>query len=1240
MSDSGVSTEYDRYIRQASELDSPASDVGAMSVSDQIRRYNSRRHHNADPALEFVDEYNHEQLSFGTRNSSQPIVALKDDRVLKARQFYSPDRSSSERRPRSSTQKKSPPQYYGDVRSKFKAMHQQNMSRQGPISGDPDESFGSSVETPSLPSIRELKMQLWNEREVLQVGGVSMGRLDQKLERHSRPSRSLSPAHRILADTTFDSENSGTSSFKSKYVEAAMVAREREQASISNHHQRNDPRANPVTPRKVISRPRTSSGGEETQVSAFSSPYDEGGRSGGQPSARSNARPPSLDIPPLHSSFDEYGEKGSVERYNRPPPPHEQSSSRLSPFAEQEGAHSRNQRTSIDGGVGYEDGGNVLARSLSRERMQDHYVRPPSPLIQQRVREFSQESRGRTPSRTGSVTVGSRSYSHEPRSRTIPEAPVGRSLNEFGRETTQTNSRPLSIAPSTQRPTTASSFLYGSEKALQHNTIRRITTIRDAPSKRSSSLDRRPPTPINQSTLLDAPSQTSQQESNDTGGSRSQQHAEIAAYWQEKARASPTFPMPEHPVALMNQSSDYARRLHNFEKEARALTSESGSSHSDQQHVSDLVAKLSAVNRANPAEALAQIDSILRQEARSTSTEPDYGARGGMSEGSGKRESPNDFVDGETVPEMDEDSDDDTSVSSITNPTFQGYVKPSQNQLAMDQGVRPSNLFAPSTSSFRRPRPSGLQSYIPTNLQQQQDASPRHTHAEGTSTSKAKERREQLRQYPPPLTIKVRDSQEPNMLLPRPRENEDRFRITVTENRNAHWSPPNSPTYDDNHVKVTVTHQDSNRNTPIQDKNTVQSSEPDVHLPETKMLEAKIRGRDETSQSMKKTVTPNHVKKDDPPARDRVTVPAPTRRHRAHPWDDEIPAHTEKVDTHETSMDNAAGVEAAMPHRQAMRADDRLLHSSEVSLTEERSKPIITPHTMAAIRQKSLLEAFPDDPALLLNPMPQDRRWGGRHHEIMPEKERTHNPIGLWAAVQDDFPGETPLIHDPQPSPRNAQRESWLLPPKNDTPQKKEPRPRGGPVDLDQSIDTNRSPMQGTRAPAQPARLLDDRERSREDMDRGAIEVSLLSVEDDSEFVDTSGDTDFVDTSGDTDNLGVTQARQHIPRQEPNNKTKRRSFFRVFNRKDKQKDKAHMPKQAALHGSMPSAGNDRATPQIRLQPLSKAYHPEPIVDHKRGRSEMGYGGPAQRSRSASMERFRSSNMAQKFGKVLRLYDQD
>lgn len=142
--------------------------------------------------------------------------------------------------------------------------------------------------------------------------------------------------------------------------------------------------------------------------------------------------------------------------------------------------------------------------------------------------------------------------------------------------------------------------------------------------------------------------------------------------------------------------------------------------------VAKLVARLSSISRDNPAEALAQIDSILRAESKSSSGDMDHG-RLQTPITSVQEEKKDDY---ECLEGDDSDDDDETSMSSITNPSYAHATLAHQNL--------PQLL-----TSGRNARPNSLQTY-----QQPPSA------AEGKET---KTRTKEKRRPTPPSTIQVKE---------------------------------------------------------------------------------------------------------------------------------------------------------------------------------------------------------------------------------------------------------------------------------------------------------------------------------------------------------------------------------------------------------------------------------------------------------------------------------------------------
>jgi hypothetical protein len=153
--------------------------------------------------------------------------------------------------------------------------------------------------------------------------------------------------------------------------------------------------------------------------------------------------------------------------------------------------------------------------------------------------------------------------------------------------------------------------------------------------------------------------------------------------------------------------------------------------------VQALVARIGKVNREDPSAALAQIDAILRGEvgASRRQEEPTNDRRAVSAE----KEHFNNYDN--NTSEVDDDSDDvstaDTSVSSITNPTYQG-------------GKR--NSLLPAGSS-RLSRPSGLGAYTKPK------PNPHIQVDKALDDAEKKKRSKDLDQLPP-ATIKLSSSKE------------------------------------------------------------------------------------------------------------------------------------------------------------------------------------------------------------------------------------------------------------------------------------------------------------------------------------------------------------------------------------------------------------------------------------------------------------------------------------------------
>lgn len=157
----------------------------------------------------------------------------------------------------------------------------------------------------------------------------------------------------------------------------------------------------------------------------------------------------------------------------------------------------------------------------------------------------------------------------------------------------------------------------------------------------------------------------------------------VAAFWNAKAAKEVTSPivMPPSSQPQISRKSWHGEKAHAPETKPKSNSS------------TDLMAKLSAVDRGDPAAALAQIDSILQEESRKKSYEP-------------------------ILINNDDDSAAGTTVSSLTNPDYRDSQRGTVRAIS---GNVPNQISpnAVTTSAFRQPRPSSLKNYA-TSIHQKE----------------------------------------------------------------------------------------------------------------------------------------------------------------------------------------------------------------------------------------------------------------------------------------------------------------------------------------------------------------------------------------------------------------------------------------------------------------------------------------------------------------------------------------
>ena len=182
--------------------------------------------------------------------------------------------------------------------------------------------------------------------------------------------------------------------------------------------------------------------------------------------------------------------------------------------------------------------------------------------------------------------------------------------------------------------------------------------------------------------------------------------------------------------------------------------------------VAKLVAKLSSVSREDPELALQMIDSILRAESKSSAGGPGSRAEIQSVIALASQKETNAVDESAEDDQNDDDEsaassfDDSTSVSSITNPTYQRDDK--------------AHTQIQSTSNSRNPRPSSLNKYS-----QVRPTSP--PEEERGKSSKAKKEKKP----PPPATIKVNKSDSD-----RPNGNKEKSSSKKEKKEKSNASPP------------------------------------------------------------------------------------------------------------------------------------------------------------------------------------------------------------------------------------------------------------------------------------------------------------------------------------------------------------------------------------------------------------------------------------------------------------------
>ena len=715
-------------------------------------------------------------------------------------------------------------------------------------------------------------------------------------------------------------------------------------------------------------------------------------------------------------------------------------------------------------------------------------------------------------------------------------------------------------------------------------------------------------------------------------------------------------------------------------------------------NISKLVAKLSAVNRQNPSQALAEIDSILKAESDSN------GGGSSLERSSEKHLSSSSNVPGRDSNEEEEEdtcTDDETTVSSITNPTYQS-VRGGHDQICIsspDQflhggkiptaiGHNPTNPFGhgpPSTAAFRRPRPSNLQSYVAPP----QESMPT---AEKLPGNHSKDRKLRSRD-PPPSTIKTKTPSPSNTA----RSNDMPF----GRERST------SPVFPDRKVVASNIERGQVDNEQGQDQDfdtDAKKSKLDSFMSNSSALAEQIRVWDELSTGIDKsrsmestndrdeTAFPtgdmhekrNSISEAAKPAADielpkttksdgfgglgkssNIPIlpapPQPASGRRAHPWDKSIPIRHEKVSAKDTSMDDGDGVEMLFENRNeafsGFEGFDDASNTGKEALDERATAAQAVTTTGILSGDKEVNSSFGSHQrsSSLASGWEVTPRITPQQHENAQKISDDFDAAWVSLPASTFFPD----IHQSTPQRRQfSKEENFMQVPEREegrqnrhselgTPSKR----RGvGPVDVDDSYQftPNSIPLklaeaQGRHDSREFAAINDFEAMQNfsvphDYVEPGKIEVSLLEQSP----------------------AKPTPAKRNLPAEampprcfapvsppvaaEAPPKRKGGFLSRAFGRRDKKKNAA--ADQPRSKNSSQPAHNVAAS--INREPPMLPVLPAPQFDQKEiapppGRGRKGARTPTRsrsRSRSSSLERIRSSSMAEKFSRVMRLYEHE
>ena len=1167
------------------------------------------------------------------QGSHKPIRYYEEERHRETNHQYSQNRYSSASSPRRKSM--SPPL---EQQRSESPMLQPMFSDDGEIirdnygRGNEGHHDGMYKSSPSYnrrsldsSNIKEMQRQLWNNKRDPSPPRYNNTRIQQSLspERRrqgsappstniSRYARSLSPRRRqyqqsspmtnespsqIRKASSTMSDTSYNSRFNSKFVAAALEAQKRgdgnnnEIEEAQRHHVPQYQQQREHQNQSFSSRPLNGSDSKQHRIIPTSSPVHYSSNQNGDAHRK---------VPQYHRGSDTYvnTSRSSSEIRQRPAIPPSPSSS-SSPSITNNGRQDRPQQKHFVPGDRGRESPQFRKNDLSARK-----IRPPSPLLLDRIKSFDHEyyndsTRVVSDVREQGYDRGSARHDHQPVSND-----GWRGMNYHDNNN---NNNGHEVA---------------GRNTMRNQYIAKEDDVQRPPQERFQKERINHHGQKGFSNELSSPSVNRQ---NTNGGS-----------------------YPKHQQIEMNGSRDMAGDI-------------------ERERMASLVDKLSAVNRANPQSALAQIDSILREESRSSNSQSfgnsnDVDNRKDVKLQQSHQNYPEsnlaerEFENNGEDDNNDEEEDDSSDVSSITNPTFQPGTSNSKYAKNVDslyiQGddrynmhsTAPNNNlgFNPSTSSFRRPRPSHLHNYS------------NDTSKDPNTISRSEWKRQQLQTFPPPSTIKVKDGQDinggplqdsadvrermlqKNMKIEASRSNQSSKVSRQPDNVEAsRFNRTNKVSRQPDKVEAFR----ANKNNTVSrapEISRIKQDKPkkklDRFINDKQQLAEKIRGWDELSNQELSNQMSNSRSEQEANLEVHQNIAAFSK---PHPWD------SANIQTKDTSMENADGIEASISTRtHAFGSYMRELDAeAEISVGGSRAPSNIQANYFANARRNIKdkggtsrgtnrgTNPFADESVESNEKHTQTRnRYPDFPDPDFPDLDQVDsNTIPNVEVSMNGIPQFNPSGQQPYPSSNRDEKKSdgegssWVeMPPSSFFPDVNEDFV---PITSSSKLSRKPSVVSGPRVTS-----------------RGQLKLQDKDLEDDPRSI-------------------ARLACKTVAPKEPKVKEKKRGKLNFFMKKKKTNPRSIGYTASASGGSLSGMSvslesrgvksashvpsSSRPMPQSNFQILAPPPGVSAVAKNApRGRPGQQNASSTRRGRSKSSEKFRSTSMAKKFNRVMQLYDDD